>query len=591
MKKNLFLFILLSGILFFYNSCKKNSNDEQTVPPVVPDLSTQVITTVSGFITDENGAAVESASIKAGTVIVLTDQYGYFRISNAAFAKSAGYIKVNKAGYFDGYRTFIPVGGKESFVRLQLIPKVSNGIVDAATGGTVTTSNGASVNLPGNAVVVASSNTVYTGTISIAIHWLDPTDQAVTQQTMPGDLRGIDESGYLQSLVTYGMMAVELTGSSGELLQIANGKKASLDFPIPSSLQATAPFNIPLWYFDESKGLWKEEGKAVKNGNKYTGEVSHFSYWNCDFPLPLVNFSAQLVDTGSKPISNIAVSITISGIPNSTHTSYTDANGFVIGMVPANSNLEVAIKTPCNTEANTQTIHTSNQDVNLGSIKIDLSQYGASFKGTVNNCNGLPVTDGYVIITDQGINNMVELVNGVFNASGMICAPGNQGKVIAVDRSTSMLSTVQQVILNSGINDFGTIAACGAVTEVITYVLDGIPYVYTAPQHSFIGSHTAPNTNTWVVIESRNLLNGGATDFKTYWYGNSTGTFLIASDVIHLGTEAYYLMNLNSVSVNVTAFGSIGEPIAGNFSGCILKHAFNNSMHTLSASFNVIRDQ
>ncbi len=57
------------------------------------------------------------------------------------------------------------------------------------------------------------------------------------------------------------MAAVELTGTSGELLQIATGKKATLTLSIPSSLAASAPATIPLWFFDEAKGLWKEEAE------------------------------------------------------------------------------------------------------------------------------------------------------------------------------------------------------------------------------------------------------------------------------------------------------------------------------------------
>ncbi len=40
-------------------------------------------------------------------------------------------------------------------------------------------------------------------------------------------------------------------------------KTATLTFPIPVELQAQAPATIPL-YFDEVKGLWKEEGSAKK---------------------------------------------------------------------------------------------------------------------------------------------------------------------------------------------------------------------------------------------------------------------------------------------------------------------------------------
>jgi hypothetical protein len=60
------------------------------------------------------------------------------------------------------------------------------------------------------------------------------------------------------------------------------GKTAKLRFTIPSSLRSTAPATIPLWSVDETTGLWKQEGSATKGTDYYEGDVSHFSFWNCD---------------------------------------------------------------------------------------------------------------------------------------------------------------------------------------------------------------------------------------------------------------------------------------------------------------------
>jgi hypothetical protein len=274
----------------FFCSCKKNMVDENYTPivnPVIPDFATKINASVNGFITDENGEAIEGAMITAGIITTTTDEYGYFKINNASFAKSAGFIQVSKAGYFTGYSSFLPVQGKLVFTRLQLIPKTNISSVDSDAGGAVSVNGGATVTLPASAVVVAATNAPYSGSINVAAHWFNPADMSATLLTMPGDLTGVDSAGHLNVLQTFGMLAVELTGNSGELLQVALGKKASLHFPLPTSLQAAAPSYIPLWYFDETKGVWKQEGHAVKNGNSYDGEVSHFSFWNCDVGLPL----------------------------------------------------------------------------------------------------------------------------------------------------------------------------------------------------------------------------------------------------------------------------------------------------------------
>lgn len=56
------------------------------------------------------------------------------------------------------------------------------------------------------------------------------------------------------------MFAVELRSTSGEELQLGNGKKVSFSIPAQSK---SKPATIGLWSFDESKGRWKEEGIPV----------------------------------------------------------------------------------------------------------------------------------------------------------------------------------------------------------------------------------------------------------------------------------------------------------------------------------------
>jgi ABC-type sulfate transport system permease subunit len=104
---------------------------------------------------------------------------------------------------------------------------------------------------------------------------------------MPGNLTGITINNEQKILQTYGMIAVEMEGSSGEALNIAGSKQATISFPIPSAMLANAPATIPLWHFDETIGVWKEEGTATKQGNAYVGVVTHFSFWNCDVPAIL----------------------------------------------------------------------------------------------------------------------------------------------------------------------------------------------------------------------------------------------------------------------------------------------------------------
>jgi hypothetical protein len=582
-----FITILFTSTVFI-TACKKNMEEEQFTPivnPVIPDFTTQVTASVNGFITDENGNAVDNASIKGGNITVTTDKYGYFKISNAAFAKSAGFVQVSKSGYFTGYSTFLPVAGKESFIRLQLIPKIVAGNVDAASGGTVSTSGGATVTLPANGVMVAGNNSTYTGAVSIAVHWLNPAEEDKTQLTMPGNLTGVDSAGHLNVLVTYGMLAVELTGTNGELLQIATGKKASLRFPIPASLSGTAPASIPLWYFDETKGVWIQEGRAINNSNVYEGTVSHFSYWNCDAPFPLVNFMVQVVDTALNPLSNIPVQVNIVNMPYLARVAYTDTNGLVTGMVPSNNQLKITVGAPCNQNINVSNITTTNASLDLGTVVVNTNQYGATLQGTVTKCNGSTVTDGYVVVAGFGSNSIINITNGSFSTTGIVC-PGTNAFMIAFDRETSLQSTQHDITLTSGINNSGVLQVCNtAVTELIT-IEGGGNATYSLPQYLFGGNFYFMNDST--SINAIDLLNGNQQAIQFSFTGAAApGTYALAGNSFMWGNLP--VVFTNATSVNVATYGLIGQFITGSFSGPA--SIAGGAAQNIYINFNVKRDQ
>ncbi len=561
-------FITFIFVLAFFTACKKNMVTEEYTPfinPVIPDFSTQINAAVKGFITDENGNALRDAIVKGGAVTVSTNEYGYFEIATAAFAKSAGFIQVSKAGYFTGYSTFIPVEGKETFTRLQLIPKTTIGTIASGTGGTVTTADGATVTLPANAVVNAATNAAYTGAVNVAVHWLNPSEENKTQLTMPGNLTGIDSAGHLNVLATYGMLAVELSGSSGELLQITPGKKASLHFPLPSALSGIAPSSIPLWYFDETKGIWQQEGRAVKIGNSYEGEVSHFSYWNCDAPFSLVNFTIQVVDSALNPLSNIPVIISVANTPYLARLSFTDTNGVATGLIPANSNLLLEIGTPCYQRISFGNIVTTNAALDMGTVTISLNQYGVVLNGTVTKCNGSPVTDGYLLVTGIGYNSIVDIRNGTFSVAGTAC-PGSTAYLVAHDRETSLQNTTQALALTAGNNNIAPIQLCSPVlTEIITTEGSAIGNNnYALPQYLFGANFYFANDST--MINAIDLLNGNQQAIQFSFTGSpAAGTYPLSGNSFIYGGLA--VVFTTPVSVNVTAYGLTGEFIVGYFSG------------------------
>ncbi len=267
-------------------NCRKQ-NPIPTVPETVNDIET-VVSTISGMIIDENEEPVMDALVTLGTNTLTTNATGEFEFKNIAMSKNNAHIKVVKAGYFNGNRSMLTKAGSSQVTTIKLMPKTVTGTVTATSGGVVALSTGGKVTFPANAFVDANG-AAYTGTVNVFMTWLNPIG-ADLGQIMQGDLRGIATTGAEAVLQTYGMLNVEIESTTGQTLKIATGKTAELRFPIPSTLLSGAPVTIPLWYFDDVKGRWIEEGSAAKTGSEYVGTVKHFTSWNVDDPLLSIVF-------------------------------------------------------------------------------------------------------------------------------------------------------------------------------------------------------------------------------------------------------------------------------------------------------------
>ena len=183
------ILLVLASILVFA-SCKKDPVIIDDNPPPIDNVRNfvNVNTSVSGQVIDVNNAAIADAIVSFGNTTTTTDVNGIFKFENVSVPENRAYVKVEKAGYFHGSRTFFAFANQRSNVKISLLEKTIQGNVDAS-GGTVTTPEGVKLVFPANAVADANGN-LYTGTVQVAAQYLDPTaDNILT--IMPGDLRGI----------------------------------------------------------------------------------------------------------------------------------------------------------------------------------------------------------------------------------------------------------------------------------------------------------------------------------------------------------------------------------------------------------------
>lgn len=545
-----------------------------------------VTTNVSGRVLDEDGLPVQGAAVTVGTYQSVTDINGNFDFANIRLNSNAGFIKVVKQGYFLGSRTITTKAYSTHFAEIELIPKQTAGTFTAASGGTVAVPNGGSVLFENNSVINTATQTAYSGEVSVSAYFLNPSEDNFSA-IMPGDLRGVTTSNQERALQSFGMVAVELSGTGGETLQLANGKKATVTFPIPESLLSQASPTIPLWYFDETKGLWIEEGVATKQGNNYVGEVSHFSFWNVDKPYALVDFEAAIIDENEHALSYTKVEIRMQDDSASTSgTGFTDPKGIVTGKIPANQKLQMIIYNKCNQVVYNAPIGPFSSTANLETITVpSAGNTTITFSGTMQNCNNEGVTEGFVNISINGANYRAKVNNGTFSTSVTTCSSNlGQATITGFDNSTSVPSDTVRVVVGTNSRHTVSLKACGTTaSEFMKFNLDGVNYTAVRPGDSL----NCFRSNTSTYVESYTIGNPGLQDIYFKFEGTaSTGRYFIYSSGISIEGKQYLMRD--SIFVNITEYGAKGAYVSGNFSGNLRRDSLN-TLFPISCNFRIKR--
>jgi len=548
---------------------------------------TPVQGTVTGKVVDNSNNAVAGAAVKAGSNTTTTDSRGLFRFNNIQLDKYSAVITVEKSGFFKGYRVFSASPNNTNFVKLKLVPKTLIGSIDAVAGGSVSLPDNSKITLPASGIVVRSNNQSYSGSVKVYAAVIDPTSADIAQ-IVPGSFQGTDAANNRVTLKSYGMLAVELEGNSGEQLQIAAGKTAKLKFTIPSSLRSTAPATIPLWSIDETTGLWKQEGNATKGTDYYEGDVSHFSFWNCDVSTPTIFLELNLKTVeGSLPFTQVKITRVNSG--GATY-GYTDSTGHVGGLVPKNEPLLLEVFSNCNQPVFSQNIGPYSSNTNLGTITVTIPPINyLQITGSAVNCSNQPVINGNAMIYYDGHLYNKPISNGSFSLTVTRCSNSNATiEVVVVDNIGNEQSSIWSGSASSGTASTGTLSACGTSSvSFFNYTLDGTNYsLSTATTDSFFvstGNATSqPATLIMAFKKSQPNIN---IDF--YTQGGAVGTF----PLMFMTANQYEDSSITLVTpfnITFTTYGSVGQFIEGNFTGQF-REKLNNNLHNVSATFRVRR--
>jgi len=334
-----------------------------------------------------------------------------------------------------------------------------------------------------------------------------------------------------------------------------------MSMEVPAEMQSKAPATIPMWYFDEAAGLWKEEGIAKLSGRVYTANVAHFTYWNYDAWFPIVKWTASFVYENG-PASNVSVCITILELETRKCAS-TNEDGVVCGMVAADELLLMEVVDPCGNVVYSEEIGPFSDSTTMGPITIAESAVTlTTINGSAADCDGTPVTNGFARIHVGQRNHYVVLneSDGTFEITVMNC-----------DQSDVMITVIDEAALKQSLPqsygyaatiDAGVITACEELMELIVLDVEGedddflflFPSVYVDQGWTTISTQDSSGSNAFFYIG---------------FQGDEPGTYEITGMEIGMELSGGDYVFATQATVVISYFGDVGDFIQGTISGVL----------------------
>jgi hypothetical protein len=279
-----------------------------------------------GVVTDAGGAPLEGVRVSltpaASETVTRSDGTYAVELDPGRYV-----VHFERDGHVGAHRRIEIVGWERVTISVALLPRGRVTSISAADEGVATGADGSSVTIPAGSLVDNMGRPI-SGSADVTV---TPFDRVAILENAPGDFVGRETDGDETALVSYGMMEVEITTSTGMPAGIRSDSSMEIAIPAvsPDGTPVMPGDTVPLWYFDETTGMWVEDGTAtaeLRDGRVvFVGRVSRPGVWNCDAPWVSVCLRGRVVDCAGDPIAGADVRLT--SIFLSTTTARTDGDG------------------------------------------------------------------------------------------------------------------------------------------------------------------------------------------------------------------------------------------------------------------------
>lgn len=353
-----FVFMALLMMLMTFASCSKiqdllnegdddDDDDGGINPPELVEGRMEDIA-LSGIVRDASGTPIEGVSIVSGSSSATTNTDGFFefdQVQVVSVQNDRSVVRFSKAGYFDVVRSMDADDDAADGASWEVVmcKKENNDFTSIKTYSSSSDqtlqAGEMKIDMPQDGYKVDGTGAGYTGKVKSEMVYLDPNNERFSEMMPGGDLAAVRSDNSSAQLVSYGMTDLNMYAENGDKLQLKDGCKAKLTFPIPAGMDKNPPASIPLWSFNEKTGLWEEEGSAQLQGNVYVGEVTHFSWVNLDDPEKQGTVYGYVKDDTGKVLPGVRLNI-----GQLLTSTVTQSNGYYSHDVPANTDFSISVK-------------------------------------------------------------------------------------------------------------------------------------------------------------------------------------------------------------------------------------------------------
>jgi len=388
-------------------------NDPELLMPLGGQQST-----LNGRLTTPRGLPVETASVVSvpagggASMVSITDSNGEFSFDLPASTEFV--FKIDADGYSS---TVKPVqsasAGEEIDLEFVIVPRAYSTTVDVASGGSRGGPDGTAAYFPPNSFVDADGVAV-SGEIDVSITPIDVSREAELA-AFPGDFEGIQEAGGETPIITMGTVEFEFS-QNGTPVSFSNANRdARIELPLflteyQDGTAVAAGQTIPLWSLNEETGIWQQEGEgtvaakpASPHGFVLMANVSHFSWWNIDYPILALAYVRVGVFGSGGGSAVVSTSADVAGWNSSRRDSSTRIGDYTnVQPVPAgvpvcfSAEINYYAGSTATTASVCETFSVSNEPVDVNLQSPDIGDTLAVLPNIQPNASGIFAVDGYL---------------------------------------------------------------------------------------------------------------------------------------------------------------------------------------------------